>query len=250
MVMVNYWGERAAIFLLIAGCGSLFAALALPRYAQGATIKVEEIKAAIVRHVENSMPWAAGTVRVDFPGKLADMEVPGEPGKLEVQNRPNEDYIGDGVFSVKFYSGEVFYKEEKVRVALEVLRDCVVSARFLAKNKGIAADDVRVVKKWVKRLPPNVIASPAEIIGKALTMNLQPDTEIIRSNIKALLLIKKGSVVRILFDNGFLNVSTVGISEEDGATDALIRVNLNDGTSHEAVWILGIPGLEVSADGR
>jgi hypothetical protein len=32
--------------------------------------------------------------------------------------------------------------------------------------------------------------------------------------------------------------------------DALIRVNLNDGTSHEAVWILGIPGLEVSADGR
>ncbi len=32
--------------------------------------------------------------------------------------------------------------------------------------------------------------------------------------------------------------------------DALIRVNLNDGTSHKAVWILGIPGLEVSADGR
>jgi flagella basal body P-ring formation protein FlgA len=107
---------------------------------------------------------------------------------------------------------------------MEVLKDFVVSARYLTKNKEIAADDVRVVKKWVKRLPPNVITAPADVVGKALTMNLQPDTEITRSSIKALLLVKKGSVVRILFDNGFLNVSTVGISEEDGVTDALIRV--------------------------
>lgn len=222
--MVKYWGERAAILLLTLWCGALFATLGLPGNAQGASVKTEEIKAAIVRHVENNMPWAPGTVRVDFSGKLADVEVPGEPGKLDVQSRPDEDYIGDAVFSVKYYSGEVFHKEERVRVVMEVLRDCVVSARFLAKNTGIAADDVRVVKKWVKRLPTNVIASPADVIGKALTMNLQPDTEIIRSSIKALLMIKKGSVVRILFDNGFLNVSTVGISEEDGVTDALIRV--------------------------
>jgi flagella basal body P-ring formation protein FlgA len=220
MVMVKYWGERAVILLLIAWCGTL----GLPEDAQGATIRAEEIKAAILLHVENNMPWAPGAIRVDFPGKVADVEVPGEQGKLEVQNRPDEDYIGDAVFSVKLYSGEALYKEEKVRVVLEVLRDFVVSARFLTRNKSIAADDVRVLRKWVKRIPPNVLTSPADVMGKALTMNLTPNSEITRSNIKAPLLIKKGSVVRILFDNGYLNVTTVGISEEDGVTDALIRV--------------------------
>lgn len=218
--MVDSWGERAAIFLVIIWCGSM----GLPGDAQGAAIRTEEIKAAIVRHVENNMPWTPGMVRIDFPGRVADVEVKGEPGKLVVQNRPDEDYIGDAVFSVKLYSGEVRYKEEKVRVVLEVQRDFVVSARFLTRNKKIAADDVRVVKKWVKRIPTNVVTSPAEVIGKALAMNLQPDSEITRNNVKELLLIKKGSVVRILYDNGHLNVTTVGISEEDGVTDALIRV--------------------------
>ncbi len=218
--MVKSWAERSAILLLIAWCGTM----GLPEDAQGATIRAEEIKAAILLHVENNMPWTPGTVRLDFPGKVADVEVPGEQGKLEVQNRPDEDYIGDAVFSVKLYSGKVLYKEEKVRVVLEVLRDFVVSARFLTKNKSIAADDVRVLRKWVKRIPPNVLTSPADVMGKALTMNLPPNSEITRSNIKAPLLIKKGSVVRILFDNGYLNVTTVGISEEDGVTDALIRV--------------------------
>jgi flagella basal body P-ring formation protein FlgA len=220
MVMVKYWGGRAVVLLLIAWCGTL----GLPEDAQGAIVRAEEIKAAIFLHVENNMPWAPGAIRVDFPGKVADVEVPGERGKLEVQNRPDEDYIGDAVFSVRLYSGKVLYKEEKVRVVLEVLRDFVVSARFLTRNKSIAADDVRVLRKWVKRIPPNVLTSPADAMGKALTMNLPPDSEITRSNIKAPLLIKKGSVVRILFDNGYLNVTTVGISEEDGVTDALIRV--------------------------
>jgi len=222
--MVKYWGERAAIILFIAGCGALFATLGLPGNAQGGTIKAEEIRAAVIRQVETNMPWGPGTVRVAFPNKLNDWEAPDEQYKLEVLSRPDEDYIGDAVFSVKLSVGEVSCREEKVRVVLEVLRDVVVSARFLTKNKGIAADDVRVIKKWVKRIPPNVIAAPADVIGKALTMNLQPDTEINRNNIKALMLIKKGSVVHILFDNGCLNITTVGISEEDGTTDALIRV--------------------------
>lgn len=218
--MINYWIERAAIFLIIVWCGIM----GLPGDGQGATIGAEEIKASILRHVENNMSWTPGTVRVDFTGKVTDLDCPGEQGRLEVQSRPDEDYIGDAVFSVKLYSGEVLYKEEKVRVVLEVLRDFLVSARFLARNQGIAADDVRVVKKWVKRIPLNVLTSPADVIGKALTVNLQPDAEMARSNIKALLLIKKGSVVRILFENGYLNVTTVGISEEDGVIDALIRI--------------------------
>ena len=220
MIIVNYSGKGAVIILLTAWLGTL----ALAGAAQGTTFSAEEVKASIVRHVENNMPWAPGQARVEFPGKVADLEVPGEQGRLEVQSRSAENYIGDAVFSVKLYSGEAFYREERVRVMVEVLRDFVVSARYLARNKGIAADDVRVVKKWVKRIPPSALVSSEDAIGKALTVNLQPDSEITRNNIKELLMIKKGSVVRILFDNGYLNVSTVGISEDDGVTDALIRV--------------------------
>jgi flagella basal body P-ring formation protein FlgA len=37
-------------------------------------------------------------------------------------------------------------------------------------------------------------------------------------------MIKRGNVVRIVFDSDDFNITTVGISEEDGAIDKVIKV--------------------------
>ncbi|HLA27716.1 MAG TPA: flagellar basal body P-ring formation chaperone FlgA [Syntrophales bacterium] len=205
----------------------LFLALAIPgmpHVVQAALIKAEAIKNLISDHVEKNMPWPPGAVRVDFPARIADVFLPAEKVNLEVQNRPDEDYIAETVFIVKFFSDGTLIKEEAVRVRLEVLTDVVVTVRALEKNKEIAAEDVKVLKKWVRRIPANGVTTPAEVIGKALTLNLGRNREITRNVIRPPILIKKGNRVRIVLDKENLNVTTIGVSEEDGEVEKVIRV--------------------------
>jgi flagella basal body P-ring formation protein FlgA len=152
------------------------------------------------------------------------MAIPAEKITTEVQSRPDEDYIGDTAFTIRFLSGGTLIKEEMVRVRLEVLTDVVVAAKALARNMEIAAEDVKVLKRWVRRLLPNAITTPAEVIGKVPTLNLIQNSEITKNIIKTPFLIKKGKLVRIVLDNGNLSVTAMGVSEEDGECEKVIRV--------------------------
>ncbi len=196
----------------------------LPHLAQAAVIKAETIRNLISDHVEKNMPWSPGAVRLDFPVRADDVVLPAEKITIKVQSRPDEDYIGDAAFAVKFLSGETLIKEETVRIRMEVLTDVVVAAKSLARNKKIAAEDIKVLKKWVRHIAPNAVTMPAEVIGKALTLNIGRNSEITRNVVKAPLLIKKGNLVRVVIDNENLSVMAMGVSEEDGEAEKMIRV--------------------------
>lgn len=197
---------------------------ALPRDVSAAVIKAGAIKDAITRYVERNMPWPAGTVRLIFPRGVSDGETEGKTVKLEVQSRPEEDYLGDTAFRVNFYAGGEIVKMELVSTRLELLRTVVETARALPKGKEIFADDIRVVKKWVNRIPRNVITSPEEVIGKVSKLGLGPGREISRYYIREHQLVKRGSLVNILYDDDYLHISTMGVSQENGIADEIIRV--------------------------
>jgi len=220
--MVRSSGKiRPSVMMLIL----LAAILWPPCKAEPATkIRVEDIKAAVSDYVERNHPWPSGNVRINFPAELSDIVFPQEPVTLEVVSRPEEDFIGDSAFTVKFFSRGTIIKKQTVRVRMEVLTEVVVAARALAKDREVAADDIRVLRKWVRRPPTDFIMAPEEVLGKFLTVNIRPNTEITRNVVKTPLLIKKGKVVRIVLENDCMIITTVGISEENGAIGAVIRV--------------------------
>jgi flagellar basal body P-ring formation protein FlgA len=187
-------------------------------------IPAEDIKTTISDHVERNHPWPSGSVRIHILTRLSDVVLPQESVTFEVVNYPDKDFIGDATFTVKYYSEGNVVKEETVRVGMEVLMDVVVSKRELVKNREVTAEDVYIQKKWLKRIPANIVTIPADIVGKTLTFNVHPHSEITKNNLRTLLLIKRGNVVRIVFDNDSLNVTTMGVSEEDGAKNKIIRV--------------------------
>ena len=196
----------------------------VPAGAQAKIFPVAEIKSLITRHVESNMPWAAGAVRIGFPTYLGDVSLPGEEISCSIQGRTDETYIGDTSFLLKFYNGGVLVRQENVRVSLEVQREVVVAARNLVKNREITSQDVSLGKKWVKRLPLNAINTTSEVIGKVPILNLRADAEIARNILKEPLLVKRGAMVRILLEEGRLNITTLGVSEEDGIAAAVIKV--------------------------
>jgi flagellar basal body P-ring formation protein FlgA len=199
--------------------------LFLPVAAESATkIPAEDVKAAIADFVEMNHPWPSGNIRVSFQSKISDAVFPQDSVRLEVSSRSEEDYIDDTAFTVRLYSGKSLIHEMTVSVMLEILADVVVTNRELTRNREITADDVRVLKKWVRRIPANVVTMPSDVVGKVLIRDLKLNSEITKNILRAPLLIKRRSVVRIAFENEHLSITTLGISEEDGVADKIIRV--------------------------
>lgn len=203
----------------------LFVIICFPNVAGSSTkIPAEDLRNAVSEHVERNHPWPSGNVRILVLTRLSDIVLPQESVTFEVANDPNEDFIGDTNFSVKYYSGRNLVKEEMVKVGIEVLTDVVVSKRELVKNREITDEDVCVQKKWLKRIPTNVVAVLSDIVGKTPAFNVRPNSEIMKNSVRSPLLIKRGNVVRIVYDNDLFSITTVGISEEDGVRDKVIKV--------------------------
>ncbi len=188
-----------------------------------ALIKGEAIRGEVVRHIERSLPWPREDVRMDIEAPPDLAEFSADRAVIRVETVGKEDYLGEMAFRVRVTEGGK-QRNVNVRGRLELLRSVVVSAGALASGAIVNPEDVRVKKRWVTRLDPLLLSSPEEVIGRQLTASVRAGDEIKKSVVQNPLLVKRGKIVCINLEKGPLKISTVGISEEDGARGALIRV--------------------------
>jgi flagella basal body P-ring formation protein FlgA len=187
-------------------------------------IDQDTMKGIIVAHIEKNMPWPKGSVRIEFATGTSGVTLPGKEITYRVVNKRREDYIGHSMFTVRFYNKGVFVKKQAVRVKLDVLKGVVVSSKFLSKDTRISPDDIRLVNKWFDRIPARVVTNLDDVVGQTLRTNVKLNTEITRSMLQNLPVVKKGKLVRIVLQKGPLKISTIGLSNQDGETGDLIRV--------------------------
>jgi len=190
------------------------------------TVRYDEgrIKTLMKAYVEANMPWPKGSLRIVYPVQPSGVTVQGERITHEVVTKLNDDYVGDGLFGLRFYDRGHLIHEEQVRLIMELARDVVVSERVLNKDRIIEADDIRVDRKWCRRIPLNTVSSLEEAVGKRIAQSVRPNMEIRRNMLKEPILVKRGKVVRIILDTGPMQIIATGLSEEDGMQGSIIRV--------------------------
>lgn len=179
---------------------------------------------AIRDYIEANMPWPPGTVQVDFLSKEPESIPRNRDVVLRVEPAGNQDFIGDMAFLVKSFKGGNLLRTESVRTRIEVQRDVVIAARGLPAGTVLAESDVRTVRRWVRRIHPHSLDSMEETAGKRLTIQVAAGAEILASMLKDIPLVRKGKMVKMVFDNGPMQIVTVGLSEEDGAAGNIVRV--------------------------
>jgi flagella basal body P-ring formation protein FlgA len=128
------------------------------------------------------------------------------------------------VFLVKLFKSGSLIRTESVRTKIEVLLDVVIAARALPAGTILSDGDVRTVRKWVRRVHPQSLSPFETTAGKRLKMQVASGMEILASMLKDTPLVRKGKMVKIIFNNGLLHIVTVGLSEEDGVAGNIIRV--------------------------
>ncbi len=192
--------------------------------ASAAVIKGETIKAAVRAYIGKNMPWPGNAVRVEFPGRVSNLSLTGKKITCRVLSRRNEDFIGDSSFTVRYYENDTFLNGKTVRVRTEVLMNVVVSTKSLHRNVRINRDDVKLVKRWFDRSPSSIISNPDTVVGMKLRTNVKPNAEITGNMVKSIPMVKRGKPVRIVFENGSMRITTIGMSEQDGMRGELIKV--------------------------
>lgn len=211
-------------FFLISGVVFLFLFSGHLYAATAVVIKGETIKTYVRAYIEKNMPWPKNVVRVEFPAGVSDLRLTGKKITCRVVSQRNEDFIGNSSFIFKCYENGTFLNGKTVRVKIEVLMDVVVSTKSLHRNIKINRDDVRLAKKWFNRLPSNIISSLDTVVGMKLRTNVKPNAEITGNMVRTIPLVKRGKPVKIIFENGSMRITTIGLSEQDGLQGELIKV--------------------------
>jgi flagella basal body P-ring formation protein FlgA len=179
---------------------------------------------AIREYIEANMPWPPGTVKVDFLSNDTASLPQDKEIVLRVESAGNQDFIGDTVFLVRTFKGGSLLRTESVRTRIEILQDVVIAARGLLAGAVLKENDTRTVRRWVRRMHPQALHSMEGMSGKRLMIQVTPGTEILATMLKEIPLVRKGKMVKIVFDNGLMQIVTVGLSEEDGSASSIIRV--------------------------
>lgn len=191
---------------------------------QQETLNQEILAKAITEHIEKNMPWPADSARIEMLSQLSAVAADKAGLSFKVTSRPREEYLGDTSFMVRIFQNNVFFREEAVRVRIEVLRAFVVSTNNLGRDAIITAGDVSLQKKWVRVIPLNSVSALEDAAGKMMCVSIRPNTEITRDMLKERMPVRKGKMVHIILDNGMMKIMAMGLSEEDGTEGSIVKV--------------------------
>ena len=187
-------------------------------------IDQEKLNRAVGLHIEKNMPWMKGSIRFEILSALPQLAMPEGKVTWKVESRGNEDYLGETNFVLKLYNNGVLFREEPVRARIEVLREFVVSAKNMGRSHVVAAEDISLQKRWVRSIPLNSISDMNDVIGKSLCLAVRPNTEITGNMLKAVNAVTRGRIVQVILDSGAINITTMGMAEEDGVEGSFVRV--------------------------
>jgi flagella basal body P-ring formation protein FlgA len=215
--------RRVCIILGSLSC-FLFWGLTAASGSSAAILREGAVRKIVAEHIQRHMPWEREDMRLTFLSGCSDIAVPAPAYTYDVQERSNEPYIGDSVVILKLYNGGVFLLERPVHVRMEVAFDILVSSRALPVDTVIGSDDVRVIKRWLTREPLRSIATLEEALGKRVASSIRPNHEITRTMLREVPLVKKGRVVKMVLNNGAINITTLGQIQEDGGMGSSVRV--------------------------
>lgn len=216
--------KRSSVRFGLAGAMIILLSFGLAHVCSAAAIGENEIKDAVRKHIEENASWPKDRIRVEYLAAIPETAIPAESATIQVRSRPGEKYIGRTSFTVRFCKGDMFIREETVRVRIEVLTDVVVSANGITRDAVIDPGDVTVTKKWMDTATTGVATDVNEVAGKKATIRIHPGTEITRHMLRSVPVVKKGEVVRIVLESGPMVISAVGLCQEDGGQGDLVRV--------------------------
>ena len=116
-----------------------------------------------------------------------------------------------------------------VPVQTRVSGASVVASRYLAPGARIRAEDIMVVNGDITKSPVDLVRTPTEAIGKAVSRPVTQGGQVLLNNLKEPAVIKIGEAVQVQITGRGFQATGEGVAVSGGAIGDSIRVRMPDG---------------------
>ncbi len=111
-----------------------------------------------------------------------------------------------------------------VSCKLKIYEDIVHTAQYYPRGTILKKEYLYLKKTNILKIPKDIIRSVNYPIGKQLKTNMKKDTALRRCSIKEAPLVKKGSTVKLVAEQGLLSVTAYGIAKSNAAFGQMVKV--------------------------
>ncbi len=183
---------------------------------------------AIASHLENQMQKALGdekkTVRVREIQGLDKVTLPSS--NLSWEARVPDRFYQGGTISVSliFQAKGERVREVRIQARVEIYGDVVMSKTGLRRHQVVEEKDLQVVNRNITSLPGDVATSLEDVVGRRMTLSVNPQEILRRSMVEVPPLVKRGDRVTLLVENDYFKITSMGEAKEDGRSGDRIKV--------------------------
>jgi flagellar basal body P-ring formation protein FlgA len=121
-------------------------------------------------------------------------------------------------------AGDPAAMRQRVTGRLIYRADVPVLNRAVAPGAAIAAADLEMLKIRRDHIGPDVVTDAAQLVGKTPRRQLRAGEPIRLADVQLPILVHKGDLVTIVLETSSLQLTAQGKALDDGAKDALVRI--------------------------
>jgi len=221
-------GEGSAQRRAWARCGILALMLGLAGVTQAAdgadqSLRPDRVMAALRRHTLQYGPWKSENVELrvlPFPA----LTLPAGPARYQVL-QPTK-LTNPGVHNF-YLTVEIAGNEAArlwIKAEIRVFEQVVVATAPVPRQVLIGARDLRLERRETAGRSDRPFTRIEDVIGKQSTRAIAANEVLTAGAVDRPTLMKRGSVIKLVFETASLRVETSGVAEEGGKAGELIQV--------------------------
>ncbi|MDA0655768.1 MAG: flagellar basal body P-ring formation chaperone FlgA, partial [Proteobacteria bacterium] len=204
-------------------------------------VSEEEIRAKILHALKTELP-TLDRYSMAFDNKVTKFHLPTDVAPTLAVKRMDHDRISNRFFAVL-----VAPKDEpgahRFTISGKLYRmvDIPVVTRRIRKGDIIEKADVQTITMRADKLGPSVLMTVDELIGKSPKRTLIEHRPIRTGDVREPILVKRRSLVTMIYQTRFMRISARGIAKQNGAIGDTIRVE-NSGSKKIVAGVVTAPG--------
>jgi flagella basal body P-ring formation protein FlgA len=199
------------------------------RYSIPATVRVErdarevtvdEIKTAVLNVAPDALPAGEVVRDLDVSGPV---RIPA--GEYEARvSTSSTGRPGRRRFDVQLVHDGVVLANVPVTARTDAHGSVVVAKQSVPRGTVLGPDDVEVVERNAKDLPPDAVTMPEQAIGMETKVALAAAAPLPRTALAPPIVVKKGDLVTMIMDTAAMRLTVAGEALESGAVGSAIKV--------------------------
>ncbi|NQV20648.1 MAG: flagellar basal body P-ring formation protein FlgA [Rhodospirillales bacterium] len=163
--------------------------------------------------------------KIDIKSEKATLYVPlGADPTVVVEGLDHE--IRNSNFTARLYLPGAIPGDQRVKLPgqARIMREIPVLAHHVAVGDVITEDDLRWIEMAADRMGQGVIHGAYEIIGQSPRRSIKPGKPVRFRDVQKPLLVTKGSLIKVIVQTPYMQISTTGKAMDSGAHGDAIRI--------------------------